>query len=754
MYDTFSILRRLRGWLLVCACLGATIANAASGSWTFHNVGTNFVDVYYYNPFSSMWGGATFGRLQAGQSGTQSNGLTNQLAWYWSPPCNQGNAQLLSSGTYNISGNSCTPGTQNYTNSHKSVCLTNTTMVNGMPYRVYKCIDGGDRIRISDQGTPALFDDILPNGASRCWEVSLTDGHLVTCLYIEYFENDLWKTKQGTGSDDVSGNNPGNGGDTTQKTDGQEPSDNYPSGTNTVVNDAALLKSLAELQAEVRKLNKEPTQQAATNLLGEISQKLGTNSNGWATNLAKEGTLQNLTNLLGAGMATLQSTMNSNAAQAHNDFTNMSNPNNTPQWWSNLNASATMQSNLVGATIAGIAANPWSESFTNGGILQPLMNAMTALGSANTVGGGRGLTNGLIGTLTGSEPEPTEDWFKWIQPTFALTLPHAGRVDTKAWTWKLTPSLPSSSLGQSAFLASFGMMKLALSVAMLFLLYWDIYADIQWRIVMLAMVPQAHGTGTKIGGVELGKAAQLWAAAIVCAAIYTFAAYLTGWLTDIAVGELDPNDTSWATLKSTMETGTIGSYYSIWIPRVLKWVEYVFPFYTAFGCISLWCTYQLTRDWASKVAIIALKKAGGLIVVTGLLFLGATNAQASYADCGNQGKVTLTILGTNNATVTLGGETVVIGPGQWTVAPCLDSIEYAGASNYLGGATLIDGTSIVVGSPTPVVSRPDTVDRENALLMWGSAGLMTGVFFGCLSLFGYIFKRGLFPAGHWGGGDA
>ena len=89
----------------------------------------------------------------------------------------------------------------------------------------------------------------------------------------------------------------------------------------------------------------------------------------------------------------------------------------------------------------------------------------------------------------------------------------------------------------------------------------------------------------------------------------------------------------------------------------------------------------------------------------------------------------------------LGGGGQAFG-GGWDVPVGIEAILVGGTSNYVGGLTLFDGSRVFVDvSGIVTVWRPDTVDRENNLLLWGSAGLVCGVFVGCLSLVGYVFKK-------------
>lgn len=218
-------------------------------------------------------------------------------------------------------------GTQYWTNTTGTVCLTNTFASNeggfilGIPYTVYFCTNGG-----SPQVLPAGNNPgIMPYGSNYCWTVTLsaTNSDRLTCLYVDYWEGENLRRRDGDINQYLTQTNNPSGTQGSGSGSGNKPTDDYPSGTNSNVNDEALRRALDELARITRTRSSESNQAAGNALLSTMSGKLDllTNNSAFDTNSAREATLRAVTN----GMATLQSTMNSNAAQAHGDFVNGTN---------------------------------------------------------------------------------------------------------------------------------------------------------------------------------------------------------------------------------------------------------------------------------------------------------------------------------------------------------------------------------------------------------------------------------------------
>lgn len=535
---------------------------------------------------------------------------------------------------------------------------------------------------------------------------------------------------------------PGNGGSEGEGTEGQ-------GGTNSLSQGdiSALLEGL-------RGIAREKTQQGTTNLVGAAvsgivggnqrldlaNGRLATTTNsledieraaGLATNVLnqiRDLSIQQLTNQIGI----------SNSVRAPTSIDDMLSRG--------LPSGAT---NYAGNYEAALANDPWSGSFSN------------AAGPwAGTMGGGgaefgtQWLTSSIPTGMTGVDPNPETDWFTWNQP--AMTV--CGVADIGAWDWAFTPDLPTTD--NASFLAILAFMRLTWATGITFLLFCHIRSDIQDRLMQLASIPQAQSSGLKVAGWDLGPIGRIMASAALIAILYTCAAHLVGYVTNAFSGN-GWNVYTWTGLADAAETGTVGGYLSIWIPRVLKWVGQSFPFALAFGAISMHVTYQITRDAALRTAIAALKRAGGLLAIPFLLFTFHADAGV-LIDCGNAGTITIAAQGvTNRISVNTFTNDWQLQPqgapgGTFTVPVAgLTAIQIGPTSNYLADLALFDGAvlSIVNNGTDCLLTRPDDILRENSLLQWGTGGLITGVFFGILSLYGWLFTRGLFPAGrnYWGG---
>lgn len=318
---------------MVVLCLACS---PAYGCLVYFYNGTNYTVIAQYAYSSDQgvtWSSYSSLAVGAGQTNgvNMSTGVQRKLRWYDST----GSGIYVDIGTFadapcNQTFNYPVAPVVQYTNSTASICLTNTSTATDMPIRIFYCLDGGSPVQ-DMSAKPALAP-----GEKWCFSKTTASGHRLTCFYAEYF-SDGWHTQNGGISDNVSGSDQGPGGSTGNELDdgwfgnGDNPADEYPGGTNSIVNDDLLARTLREILQELQRqgglgnIGGGYLGGIYTNTLGGLG---GANTNlniPGLTNVAQEGTLKGLTNLVGNGMSTLQSTMNSNAAQAHGDFMNLTN---------------------------------------------------------------------------------------------------------------------------------------------------------------------------------------------------------------------------------------------------------------------------------------------------------------------------------------------------------------------------------------------------------------------------------------------
>lgn len=322
-------LGRSIGWLTIpILLLFHTYANADTGI-KFHNNGPG--ENYVENWTGSYWQGLP-GVVAEGGTVCYANGNdppSRQFRWYG---CSGTTLALTSCGpscsgsaTVEIFTNqSCSTNGPSYTNSWTCFSRTNSQCILGEWIYIDYSLTNGPPIQVFPTGF------FLPYASNITFCISYTNT-LITSAQMDVLTctQDTPITTDGTiHNDTVPGTPPGNGNQNTiSGGGGGSPSDTYaPHPTNSIPNTDALLRAIQELLKALQGgawgqpgIANDATLRAATNLLGQIFDRQVT-STAWWTNIAREGTLQGLTNLLASTAATLQSTMNSNAAQAHGDF--------------------------------------------------------------------------------------------------------------------------------------------------------------------------------------------------------------------------------------------------------------------------------------------------------------------------------------------------------------------------------------------------------------------------------------------------
>lgn len=745
-YDTHRFFLRLSRGLLLCACFAQAI-NAFGGSGAV--IVTNAANmqmrfrVYTYNTNNSTWEQTTISSLYAYQQWVQqwNQGYWKRVEWRDYATQNvlqtdtSPNPMTLDDWTSTWTG-SAPPTTTNTCQASLTIFNTEATAESKLSqhWRVF-WLD-------STAGSPYLrWDGYLAPGATMTfnekWDIG--SGHCPgqlsavgdrwgydtpTNLFASSTNGTRDLTPPSGNSPETTGS-PGAGG-TNQPTTGD----------------------LSKLLGELQKLGKEGTLEAETNLSGQISGKLsqlhddlttinGTLQNGgFGSSVAKEATQQATTNLLGQAnqqLAGISNVINMGRA-----------PTNYDEFMSRADAHWMFgMSNAASANESAQASNPWGagNAFTNAGVWHGKMSGME-----DGLGGTMAGTNGIPGGAWVGETETNTDWLSCDLPGLVLM-----GVATRNWSWGVTPALPSGA-DSSAFKAVIGLIYLTWCAGISIFLWWDIRADIQKHICFLAMIPQAQSSGTTISGVNLGGLGRAIAAAGIIACIYTFGAHLVGWLSNAMV---EFGEWSFYDIKSAAESGTVGGFYSVWIPRVLYWVAQAFPFALAFGAMSMWVTYQMTRDSAVRLAMVVLKKVGGLLVLPFLLLSASESRAAVLYDGGSVGSVTVSSSYTGAVGVVYGGNTWWMGTnvvGSWTVPAGIDGImTESGTSNGVSGVW--DQSSVFIDTFGNVtVARSDIVPRERGLLWWGTTGVVCGVFFGFLSCVGFVFRRGLFQPGRWQSG--
>jgi len=770
MYGNARFLRWLCGGLLVCACAGQAVGGTRR--LVIHNVGSTTVNPLvriWYDGSCSTWAAdvGQLGTLVAGAWVTNYSSNAGSSAYNWSVRvCGTTDVcqgQYVLNGTSYAEVNECNVGPPPPATTN--ICSASVTLINteGGPFAQHWVVDWVDA---SAQSPIRVWEGYIEPGGSTvvqaAWDYG--SGHCPGGLSAmgdrigyDAGTNIVSQSQDGTRPTTDA---PEDGSGDTDVTDPGDPNTNSVTGGD-----------LSKVIGELKKLAKESTLQetkvvlsgmaaVVTSINGQISTvntKLE-DIKGLLNGVAKEATQRETTNLL----SQIRDWLSTNSA-----------PSVGPTNWSDFKRQAT---NMFGGAAAESLAleGSISENPTNAGA-----DFVTRAGPwASKMGNlaGPGATSGVFGTnslpgygsgIVGIDPDTSDDWFSWEQDSLSV-----GAMEFRPWTWKMTPGLPGGGAAASAFQAAFFLMKMVFVCGFTFLLWWDIQDDAQKRLRDMFYVPAASGTGgLTIAGFEAGFAVQVLIAAITVGIIYTAAAHLTGWLgasiTNFAVGDVQA--ATWTDVKTAVETGNAGGFYSVWLPRVAMWVGKVFPFATAFGCISMWITYKVLRDATLRIAYAALKRAmvplasrvlpiPAVFLIASMLVSGVS--AATVVDGGSYGWITLSAPGVSNfvGIVVDGGvwplQAAGSSGGPWQVPASISGVVVGSASNSVGDLGLISGSSLLVGSDASVVvSRPDTVHREKNLIRWASSGLVAGCVFGFVSLLGYVLKRGIRPAGAWGGGD-
>lgn len=758
MYGITRFLRRLCSGFLVCACAGAPVGawGATAFNATVKNVGPVYVYVsgYYlsgtWQPhYAACWGMGS--SLAPGYSTCTQNtpGTAYKIAWgtnatmtplYWSEEWTaaQGDPHQFEVGF------AAPPATTN-------TCQASKTLVNteGGPFAqhwVAYWIDG------SGQSPMRIWEGYIDSGGSQTVNVQWDSGSGHCPGQISAFGDRVgFDTPTNVVASSTNGTrnleDPGNAGGPGNGTPGT-------AGTN-----APTTGDLSGLVGDVKALAKEKTAQGQTNLMAQMlaamqamngnivsgnSQLSMINGNTVVqTNLATESTLKGMSNTVASALARMEARL---GPTNHSEYSNRV-ASFMGQSWSNALAAE-----------AGLAANPWANSFSNS--VGPWGDKLGSLDFTTGGAGAAWFTSSIPGNVVASDPSPSEAWLHWSQPGMTV-LGH----DVRGWEWNVNPILPGNATYQAMATAVFKLCHMALVCGITFLLWWDIRCDIQARLYDLFKVPESTGYHVSVGGTAMTLPLKLIAAGVAISIIYTAGAHLVGWLGSHFVTWISGDGAvTWKDLGAALETGTVQGVFSVWIPRVTSWVGVVFPFDLAFGAITMWCTYVITRDAVLRLAYAGIKRSLPAIFippVVFLLFVSAPTAGAALWDGGYSGRVTLSAEGyTNRVAVAFPGtrfyflQPNLASGGTWQVPATVYALELAGVSNYVGNLGLLDGSVITVEQEGDLfVTRPDTIARENSLLRWGTGGIATGAFFGFLSLLGWVFKRGLFPAGHWGGGE-
>lgn len=757
MYDTSRFLRWLCRWLFICTCAGSTVSGAAfsgylsnaspatayatvcvDGTWKTHSTLTTGSRVYFFSGYS---------------------GSSAQVVWSTTslPACGDGSCQAT---TYTAAWtmdvfNSCGSPTTNTCSA--SVYLVNTTGTSfGQHWRVQW---------VYSTGSIPIWDGYLEPNGNLTLNVSYDQGS-------GYCPGDLIAVGDRPGYDTPTNIVSSSTNGTRNLTD---PGNQTDQSGNTGNKDTNSLSKgdLTTLLGELRGIAKERTQQGATNIqatintsivagnahLSAINGKLQTVTNqlaGIATQLAgvaQESTLRTATNQLAGIDEKMRQTTNL-LSQATNNLAGIRGALNMTNYDDHQSRAAPFiqgATNAANAAADAIAADPWtpksfgSANFSNSPALRGLHAMVGSIGENNASTSTWAVAN-IPTTVTATDPEPNNAWLTWEQPS--ITVPALGAA-IAGYTWNWTPTMPTNPVASAAITAVINLIYLVWCVAISFALWWDIRRDSQEQLLKLWGNPQATGAGLSVAGTRIPVVGEIAAAAIICGIIYTAGAHLTGWITNSYV--TGSWNYTWNNVKTALESGTIGGYFSIWIPRITSWVSMAFPFSLAFGAIAMEIAYYLSRDWVLRVASAAIKAVAPFIAVAFLLWLPASANATTMTLCSPRGSVTLSVDNTN-ASVTLAGVTMPIGAGYWRLPVAgLTALTANGVSNAL--PELIDGASIFLDQTGNLaMATPDTLDRENTLLMWGTAGLVTGCFFGYLSLTGFILKRGLFPhTRSWGG---
>lgn len=780
MYDTSCILRRLYGWILVCACLGSTVAQAGL-ELVIHN-----------GPVARQWTlykstGGSYGAV-SGMSGslTANQVITNTSSGFYL----DGTLRC-----YWHTNGSPYPG---YSEGYDEWSQTQAQWNAGYRHDVY--ISGAPPTTTNTCKATITFQNTLPGGYAQQWRVYWVDAtHDPHLLWTGYLTAGSGPTTFNAEWDQGSGHCPGTliaygekpgfdlpetvSNDSTNGTRNlpdpgnthDSPDEGDPSGDGTLTN-SPTQGDVSAVLAELRGVARERTQQGSTNLIGQANNQLITANttltsiNGTLATRASEATLQAATNLLGQVNQNLQALTNlnnlTNLAQEatlrgmsnvlHQIATNTQPITNFNDYFARAMEFAAAASNAAAQVEGQIAANPWGSAGNFSNAAGPWRGTTDALEPAP--GGVGWFTNSMAEAISGSwageTPVPDAAWLTWQQPSMMLL-----GQEIKSWTWDWEPKMPSNPTAAAAIQAAMNLLNMAFIVGITFMLFNEIRTDASSRFFDLFNIPAAEGSGTTIFGVNVGIFGKIIAASLMVAAAYTLAAHLA---TAVAA-HFSPFEGSatYNTLYSAVTTGVVNGVVSPWLPKILYWVAQVFPFNLALTAIATWITYQVTRDAALRLAYIAVKRITGFLALplAGLLLTTDAQAQTVFMDTGSAGYATISAPSyTNTLAISFpGAGTWSLQPagnpgGTWLVPVTLSAIHVGGVSNYVGDLQILAETTLLVDAAGNVaLSRPSSVLREQALLNWGTAGLTTGMFFGFVSLIGYIFKRGLRP-GNWSGG--
>lgn len=324
-----------------------------------------------------------------------------------------------------------------WTNTTASICLTNLPsygLLSLGPVHVYACTNNGSPFHVYG---PEWVD----YNSRKCWSFSLTatNSDRLTCFYADYWLGEVLYRTNGT-INSSSGTEPGASGADRSGSGGGKATDEYDGGTNSTVNDEAIIRALDELRRTMSTRASESNQVAANTLLSVISGKLDqltNSSSGLDTNSAREMTLRGVTNALNDGFGRLQSTANSNAAQAHGDFvalTNMLGDTNLPgqSKWDSLRSAMVGLFGIGESATNGGAAWTAGSNALGGTALGKFDQAVSEVGSAPTIGSGTagGLSMAFMGQTLDFNPDSSvlsgiltivyDGWTFVLVATFAL----------------------------------------------------------------------------------------------------------------------------------------------------------------------------------------------------------------------------------------------------------------------------------------------------------------------------------------------
>lgn len=176
---------------------------------------------------------------------------------------------------------------------------------------------------------------------------------------------------------------------------------------------------------------------------------------------------------------------------------------------------------------------------------------------------------------------------------------------TDGWLWHWGPVVPEAIQGEFEFVC--WLCRQMVTIVMAWALWWYIKQDVERQLMAMSQVNTPNTQNLEVLGCKLGPVGQAIAAAAVCAALFIAVYYMGRHV----VG-------TWSvTLMHDVEiaitAGTGGGFSSTFVPKLAKFVFYVFPVDYVLSCVATWATYQLSRALVVRVALVGLKFAQGIV---------------------------------------------------------------------------------------------------------------------------------------------